>query len=318
MSDILSLYCFHLSTNMNKLDLNCLPIFIAVVEAGNFSAAAERLHLTRSAVSKSISRLEGSLGIALFQRTTRQQTLTNDGMVLYEYASKALNALQEASNYLESGKRNVEGKVCITAPRLLGNLYVVPLLVELMKLYPKLEIETVLNDRNVDLQQEGVHVAVRVGKLADSNQLIAHEIGYHKMIFCASPSYLAEHGIPQQLSELDKHQLIAYTQAGKILPWHVFDQNQQAHRYLPISKLVMDDMQTIMFAALNGAGIAYLPQWLVKENIKTGHLIEILSIYRSARYPISVVWVATSFLPLKTRVVIDAIREKLPLNLTSE
>lgn len=303
---------------MNKLDLNCLPIFIAVVESGNFTAASERLHVTRSAVSKSISRLENSLGVALFQRTTRQQALTDDGMVLYEYASHALNSLQEASNFLESGKRNVEGKVCITAPRLLGNLHVIPLLIELMNLYPKLEIETLLNDRNVDLQQEGVHVAVRVGQLADSNQLIAHEIGHHKMIFCASPDYLTANGTPTALCELEKHQLIAYTQGGHILPWQVYDQAQQEHRYLPTSKLIMDDMQTIMLATIKGAGIAYLPQWLAQEKIHSGQLVEILSGYQSARYPISVVWVATSFLPLKIRVVIDAIREKLALSLRSE
>lgn len=303
---------------MNKLDLNCLPIFIAVVESGNFTAASERLHVTRSAVSKSISRLENSLGVALFQRTTRQQTLTDDGVVLYEYASKALSSLQEASNFLESGKRHVEGKVCITAPRLLGNLYVIPLLIELMSLYPKLEIETLLNDRNVDLQQEGVHVAVRVGQLADSNQLIAREIGHHKMIFCASPDYLMAKGTPMALSELEKHRLIAYTQGGHILPWQVYDQAQQEHRYLPTSKLVMDDMQTIMLAAIKGAGIAYLPQWLVQEKIHSGQLVEVLSDYQSARYPISVVWFATSFLPLKIRVVIDALSEKLALSLRVE
>lgn len=303
---------------MNKLDLNCLPIFIAVVEAGNFSAAAERLHLTRSAVSKSISRLESSLGVALFLRTTRQQALTDDGMVLYEYASKALNSLQEASNFLESGKHHVEGKVCVTAPRLLGNLYVVPLLIELMNLYPNLEIETLLNDRNVDLQQEGVHVAVRVGKLADSNQLIAHEIGHHRMIFCASADYLIANGSPMQLSELTIHQLIAYRQGGQILPWQVYDQAQQEHRYLPTSKLVMDDMQTIMLATIKGAGIAYLPQWLVQEKIESGQLVEVLSDYQSACYPISVVWGATSFLPLKVRVVIEIIREKLALILGAE
>ncbi|HEQ1859015.1 TPA: LysR family transcriptional regulator [Providencia alcalifaciens] len=303
---------------MNKLDLNCLPIFIAVVESGNFTAASERLHVTRSAVSKSISRLENSLGVALFQRTTRQQTLTDDGVVLYEYASKALSSLQEASNFLESGKRHVEGKVCITAPRLLGNLYVIPLLIELMSLYPKLEIETLLNDRNVDLQQEGVHVAVRVGQLADSNQLIAREIGHHKMIFCASPDYLMAKGTLMALSELEKHRLIAYTQGGHILPWQVYDQAQQEHRYLPTSKLVMDDMQTIMLAAIKGAGIAYLPQWLVQEKIHSGQLVEVLSDYQSARYPISVVWFATSFLPLKIRVVIDALSEKLALSLRVE
>ncbi|MTC58333.1 D-malate degradation protein R [Providencia rustigianii] len=302
---------------MNKLDLNCLPIFIAVVESGNFTAASELLHVTRSAVSKSISRLENSLGVALFQRTTRQQVLTDDGMVLYEYASKALNSLQEASNFLESGKRHVEGKVCITAPRLLGNLYVIPLLIELMNLYPKLEIETLLNDRKMDLQQEGIHIAVRVGKLPDSNQLIAHEVGHHKMILCASPGYLTKNGIPQKISELNSHQLIAYTQVGQVLPWQLYDDHQQEYLYLPTSKFMMDDMQAIMSAVLQGGGIAYLPQWLVQTHIQSGSLKTVLSEYQSASYPISVVWLTTPFLPLKIRVVIDTIREKLPLILMS-
>ncbi|WP_392558287.1 LysR family transcriptional regulator [Orbus mooreae] len=205
-----------------KLDLNCLPIFIAVIEHGNFSAAAQKLHLTRSAVSKSISRLEQSLGVSLFQRTTRHQILTDEGVTFYEYSCKALESITDVQSYLESGKVCVKGKVSITLPQLLGSLYITPLLVDLMANYPDLEIEIILNDNIIDLHREGIQVAVRVGEIRDSSQFIAHQIGNHRMILCASPSYLITRDKPCTIEQLQNHCLIAYTQSGKVMPWHLY------------------------------------------------------------------------------------------------
>lgn len=298
-----------------KIDLNCLPIFVAVIEQGNFSAAAKRLHLTRSAVSKSISRLEKMLGIALFQRSTRHQVLTDEGMIFYEYSVKALESIHHVQSYLESGKLEVKGKVSITLPQLLGSLYITPILVDLMEQYPELQVEIILSDAIIDLPREGVQVAVRVGEIADSSQFIAHQIGNHRMTLCASPQYLANKGEPSTIDELKDHCLIAYAQSGKVIPWYFYDTKQKQSVYLPSSRLIMNDLQTMIPAVLRGFGIAHLPNWLIKSQIQQGLLVEILPKYQSINYPISVVWPKTHSLPVKTRVVIDAIRQHLPNHL---
>ena len=152
-----------------RSDLNAIPVFVAVVECGNFAQAAEKLNVTRSAVGKTISRLEQRLGVALFQRTTRRQALTEEGEVFYLQSRRALDNLRDAENEIQRGKTQVQGRLRISLPVLFGQRCVAPILFPLSQRYPELKLELSFSDRQVNLFEEGFDMAIRIGALSDSS-----------------------------------------------------------------------------------------------------------------------------------------------------
>ncbi|HHE6469249.1 TPA: LysR family transcriptional regulator [Providencia rettgeri] len=295
-----------------KSEMNSIPIFVTVAESSNFSQAAEKLYVTRSAVAKTISRLEERLGITLFNRTTRSQSLTDEGLIYYEFCRRALNEIKMAEDILEGGKLLVSGKLRVSVPVLLGHLCISPLLSELAKKHPKLELEISFSDRQVDLSEEGFDLAVRIGELPDSSTLIARHLASHSMIFCASPGYFQQAGEPISLEELAQHEAIAYVRSGRILKWQVKNEREENIEINPPSRLMMDDMQAIKDIAIMGGGIAWLPYWLVREQLANGSLKEILKEYSSASWPIHAVWLRTPRRSLKVRLAIDTLISELP------
>jgi DNA-binding transcriptional LysR family regulator len=172
---------------------------VAAVEAGSFAQAAVRLHLSRSAVGKSIARLEQRLGVRLFQRTTRSQRLTDNGALFYERCLRALEEIRSAESLLETGKQQVSGRLRVAMPVLFGRQCVAPLLITLAQEHPGLELEMSFSDRVVDLVEEGFDMAVRNGTLADSTVLAARKLGEHQMVLCAAPDYLMKKAIQKPL-----------------------------------------------------------------------------------------------------------------------
>ncbi|HBC7428071.1 TPA: LysR family transcriptional regulator [Providencia rettgeri] len=295
-----------------KGEMNSIPIFVTVAESSNFSQAAEKLYVTRSAVAKTISRLEERLGITLFNRTTRSQSLTDEGLLYYEFCRRALNEIKMAEDILEGGKLQVSGKLRVSVPVLLGHLCIAPLLSALAKEHPKLELEISFSDRQVDLTEEGFDLAVRIGELPDSSTLIARHLASHSMIFCASPGYFQQAGEPISLEELAQHEAIAYVRSGRILKWQVKNERGENIEVNPPSRLMMDDMQAIKDIAITGGGIAWLPYWLVREQLASGSLKEILKEHSSASWPIYAVWLRTPRRSLKVRLAIDKLISELP------
>ncbi|MDF2527400.1 MAG: LysR family transcriptional regulator [Enterobacter mori] len=165
--------------------LKDIPVFVAAVEAGSFAQAAIRLHLSRSAVGKSIARLEERLGVRLFQRTTRSQRLTDNGALFYERSLRALEEIRGAESLLETGKQQISGRLRVAMPVLFGRQCVAPLLIALAQEHPGLELEMSFSDRVVDLVEEGFDMAVRNGTLQDSSVLVARKLGEHRMVLCA-------------------------------------------------------------------------------------------------------------------------------------
>ncbi len=167
-------------------DLNAIPVFVTVVESGNFASAAAILHVTRSAVGKkTIARLEARLGVALFQRTTRRQLLTEEGEQFYLQCREALERIREAEETLQRGKDEVQGRLRVSLPVLFGQRCVAPLLFRLSQRYPLLKLELHYSDRQVNLLEEGFDLAVRIGSLADTGSLRARALGEHGMVLCA-------------------------------------------------------------------------------------------------------------------------------------
>lgn len=292
--------------------LNGISAFVEAVEAGSFALAADRMQLTRSAVGKSIARLEQRLGVRLFHRTTRSQSLTDDGQIYYERCVRALAELDAGNAALDSGKSEPVGRLRITAPVLFGRHCVAPLLLHMTQQYRQLNVEMSFNDRNVDLVEEGFDLAVRIGSPVDSATLVARRLGTQNMVICAAPAYLLAHGRPSKVSELTGHSAIAYGRNGQAKPWRVRDETGQLCTPQPQIRLILDDIQAVADAAVAGAGLAWLPCWLMAKHARAGELQALWDSADVLPAEIHAVWPQSRYLPSKTRVVIDALAASIP------
>lgn len=292
--------------------LNGISAFVEAADAGSFALAAERMRLTRSAVGKSIARLEQRLGVRLFQRTTRSQSLTEDGQAYYERCVRALAELDAGALVLDSGKSEPIGSLRVSAPVLFGRHCVAPILLALGRQHPQLAIEMSFNDHVVDLVDEGYDLAVRIGKQADSSTLVARRLASQRMVICAAPSYLAKHGKPASIDEISKHAGIVYGRSGRIVPWRLQDSEGQVVKPQVDARLMFDDLQAITDAAVAGAGLAWLPCWLMAKHARAGELELVMDCDLMLATEIYAVWPQSNYLPIKTRSAIDALVAEIP------
>ncbi|WP_145927230.1 LysR family transcriptional regulator [Jeongeupia sp. USM3] len=292
--------------------LTGVAAFVCAVEAGSFSAAAQRMNLSRSAVGKSIARLEARIGARLFQRTTRSQSLTDDGQLFYERCLAALGELEAAEDELERGRREPAGRLRLTLPSLFGRRCVAPVLLEMAQRYPKLELDVAFSDRVSDLIEEGFDLAVRSGALPDSTALVGRYLGVQHVIVCAAPSYLAAHGTPQTLADLAAHDGIVYGRDPRGSQWRFVDAagNETVGPVRP--RLRFDDIEAMAEAAIAGVGLTRLPYWLADEHLRAGTLVHVLPDTRSTPFPMHIVRAASRYLPYKVRLVIDELLVRIP------
>ena len=288
--------------------------FVAAVEAGSFARAAERLHVTRSAVAKSIGRLEARLGTRLFLRTTRSQSLTEEGHGYYERCRRVLDELDAAQALTDVARSTATGVVRISMPAMLGRLKVGPLLLALARQHPQLSLELAFNDRRVDLVEEGLDLAIRSGELADSAELVARPVGTQWMALCAAPAYLAERGRPANIGDLMKepHEAVLYARDGLVSSWRFHDAGGRLVDLTPPSRLRCDSAEVLLEAAVGGMGLARLPAWLVADALAAGTLVRVFDEPQPFGFALHVIRSRSRYLPLKTRVVTDWLAEHLP------
>ncbi|AKJ29089.1 LysR family transcriptional regulator [Caldimonas brevitalea] len=296
--------------------LNGIHVFVASVEAGSFSLAADRLHLTRSAVAKTIARMEERLGTRLFHRTTRSQSLTEHGQAFYERCVRALGELEAAEAELDSGRREPSGRLRVSAPVLFGRHCVAPLLLPLAARHPKLEIEMSFNDRVVDLVEEGFDLGVRIGPLADSTTLASRLLGVQRMGICASPAYLARHGRPTGVDDLSAHTGILYSRPGGDKPWRIEDEQGRLREIRVQARVRLDDLQAIADAAVAGVGLTWLPCWMMAPYLRSGQLELVFDSRRVLSAEVQAVWPRSRYLSAKTRLAIDTLVEHIPQRLS--
>lgn len=292
--------------------LHGISAFVEAVEAGSFAVAAQRMRLTRSAVGKSIARLEQRLGVRLFQRTTRSQSLTEDGQAYYERCVRALAELDAGVSALDSGKSEAIGRLRVSVPVLFGRHCVAPVLLALARRHPRMTIEMSFSDQVVDLVEEKFDLAIRSGSLPDSTTLVARRLATQDMAICAAPSYLAEYGTPADIAAMSAHVGIAYGRAGRLEPWRVRDNSGEVHKPQVDIRLVFDDLQAIADAAVAGAGLAWLPCWLMSKHSRAGELALVMDSESVLPTEIYLVWPQSRYLPTKTRVAIDALVAEIP------
>lgn len=292
--------------------LNGIATFLLVVETGSFAAAALRADVTRSAVAKSIARLEARLGVRLFHRTTRQQTLTDEGIRYYEHCSRVMADLKGVESALLDGRQEPEGRIRISAPVLFGRQCVAPVLRSLVRSHPRLEFDAEFSDRVVDLLGESFDLAVRIGALADSSSLVARKIGSQRMAIFASPAYLAAHGHPSSVAELRQHAGILYGRSIQSRTWRVRDVDGSSQDVLLEGRERYDDLQVVADAAIEGGGLAWLPRWLGAPYVAAGALQLVMDSDRVLSVDIHALWPRTKYLPLRMRLLVDTLVERVP------
>jgi DNA-binding transcriptional LysR family regulator len=299
-----------------KDNLDGVATFVQVVEAGSFALAAERMNLTRSAVGKAVSRLEARLGVRLIHRSTRSQSLTTEGQSYYEGCVRALAELDNAEAALDHSGIEPSGRLRVSVPEAFGHLCVAPVMLDLARQYPKLQIDLSFTDRMTDLVEEGIDLAVRIGELRDSTTLAARHLGTQHVVIGASPDYLARHGTPARIADLADHIGIGYSCGGNVAPWWggaAMTGGDGAEQPVRIrSQISMDDIQAIAAAAIDGHGLAWLPCWLLTRFTHSGVLVPVLDNYRVRSQEIYAVWPKVRHLRAKTRVAIDALKERIP------
>lgn len=286
-----------------------ITAFVGAVKSGSFTAAAASLGLTRSAVGKSIVRLEVRMGTRLLNRTTRKLSLTDEGQVAYERWRQILEDLDEVDATMALRRGRPTGTFKLTAPLSFGQRHVLPILDVYLKQWPELRADVWFTDRFVDLVEEGVDVAIRIGVPKDDSQLLTRTVGWQQFATCASPSYLARCGVPQTPAELTGHDTIAFTGGERTGVWR-YQTPAGLHLHEQPGRLNIDSSEAMREAALAGIGLIHLPTYITGNDLREGALVEVLKPFRAPPDPIRIVYPSKRHLSPRVRTFIDLLVER--------
>lgn len=278
--------------------------FIGVVEAGSFVRGAEALGMSKQAVSRHIAALEHRLGVRLLQRTTRRLALTESGHAFFLRAQELLDEMDRLEAEISAGAAEPTGLLRINAPLTFGILHLAPLWGRFTEHHPKLSLEVDLNDRFIDLIEEGYDLAIRISDLSNST-LISRKLASTRLLLCASPHYLKENGYPETPDELKKHRTISYTYLTTGDEWMLTDPDGDSIRVRSNSRLCTNNGDTCLAAALDNQGLIFLPDFLVSSALSEGALVEVMPDYKGPEIGIYAVYPSRQYLPVKTRRLID-------------
>lgn len=281
--------------------------FVAAVRLGSFAAAAAARGVTASGVGKSVSRLESRLGTKLLHRTTRRLSLTQEGTAYYDLCVQMLDDLDEMESSLATGRQSPAGRLRVDLPAAFGRLHVLPTLLDFAAQHPRLNLAVTFTDRTVNLVDEGIDLAVRIGALNNDADLVARRLGTQRLLICAAPSYLARHGAPLRREQLAEHDcIVGWRRQGP--PTWLLRAADGGAIVQPIRvRHEFRDGQAMLGAVLAGAGLCQLPTWLIDTHLRSGALVPVLDDYAGGEMPIHAVWPVTRYLKPKLRAAIDAL-----------
>ena len=295
--------------------LEAMSIALAVAEAGSLSAASRRLKAPLATVSRKVSDLESHLRTKLFNRSSRKLVLTDAGSSYIAAARRILADIGEAERAASGEYAAPTGELIVTAPVGLGRLHLIPILTDFLKAYPDIDVQLVLSDRVVSLLEDHIDVAVRIGALPDSS-MMALRLGAIRRVLCASPAYLASRGTPQTPDDLAAHDCISY--AGFLAPTTWTLVRDQTDIAVPVhSRLVVGSGEAACDAARAGIGITAAFSYHIREDLKAGRLRTVLDEFQPAPFPVSLVYTADRFLPIKLRAFLDFAAPRLKARLAA-
>ena len=285
-----------------------MEVFVAAVDAGSFAAASERLGMTPQMVARYVQSVEERLQVTLIQRTTRRQTLTEVGLQYYERCVQVLKDADAADAIAQQALNEPHGLLRISAPQQFGSQSLVDFCLAFMRRYPRVEVDLRLSDQVVNLFEEGVEIAFRIGErhLGDSSSFIARSLNPYRMVACASPAYLKTAGEPKTPAELAAHQCIGFTFWNRKLfnEW-VFTQSGKHFPVRVDCKLQVNSGHAQRRAALHDAGILLAAEDLVKEDLESGRLVRVLPEFEGPSRPLSLIFAAQRQHTAKVRRFVD-------------
>lgn len=287
-----------------------IAVFVRVVESGSFSAAAEQLEISKSVVSKYVTRLEDALGARLLHRTTRRLGLTEVGRDFYQRCRAGLAEMEAAKEDVTQAQATPRGTLALNIPMSFGILHVAPWMPEFQQRYPDVQVEMTLDDRKVDVIEAGFDASIRIAELPDSS-LVARRLGPCRHVIVGSPSYLAQHGSPRTPQDLGTHEVVTYQYQESAAQWQFLDA-----KGLPLSiavggRLRVNNSLALRAAVLHGAGLARVPSFVVGEDIKAGRLVLLLPEYQTPDVAIYLVYPQRRHLAPKVRAFADFMAEKI-------
>jgi DNA-binding transcriptional LysR family regulator len=289
---------------MDRDPLSGVAIFVATARSRTFTDAAKRLGLTKSAVGKTIARLEERLGFTLFHRTTRLTRLTADGETYLAACTSAIEEVTAAQAALSSDHQVLSGRLHIDMPVAFGRRVLLPALIEITRPHPDLSLSLTFTDATSDLLQDDVDLAIRFGKLTDSSDLVARRLVTQDRVICASPAYLRLRGEPKTLAEVREHRCIVGAAKGPPLVWFVSDGGGEK-RFTPPPTHQFSDGEAMVDAAIGGLGLAQLPISLVRAPLASGALQSVLQVHSAVGVEVHAVWPRRRHLSPRVRYVVD-------------
>jgi DNA-binding transcriptional LysR family regulator len=285
-------------------NLTDIAIFVKVVELSSFTAAAEALESSQPVVSKAVTRLEEKLGARLLNRTTRRLSLTEAGSELYRRSVRALKELEDAELEVARFQTEPRGTLRVAAPMSFSILQLGPVIQSFLERYPGVTVELNMDDRQVDIIEEGYDVAIRIGQLQSSN-LVARKITPCRQVMCASPAYLAKRGSPERPEDLLEHNCILYSLLLTPREWRLVDADGEQHTVPVGGTLHSNNGLVNRAAAVAGAGIVLLPTFYVGEEVRSGALKPVLCKFRPQELAVYAVYPERRNLTPKVRAFVD-------------
>ena len=292
---------------MDKLD--ALRVFCAVVEAGGFAAAAERLNLSTTAVSRHVAQLEAQLGVRLLHRTTRRMRPSDEGLAYYERCTQLLADLDEADALVSGSTLRPHGRLRVTAPIALATLRLAPAFAAFARRYPQLSLDLVLSDSLLDLTEEGLDMAIRIGRVGNDN-LVARHIGRTDLLLAASPDYLARAGTPSTPADLAQHDCLTYAYESNGSHWSFTDADGSAFTVRIGGQINANNGSLLAEMAAAGCGITRAPCFILQPFIDSGQLRRLLPERPPETLPIHAVYPTRRHLSAKVRALTQFLIER--------
>jgi DNA-binding transcriptional LysR family regulator len=280
-----------------------MEAFVEAARRMSFTAAADALEIPASVLSRRIKSLEARLGSRLFHRTTRSVGLTESGEVYFSHCTRLLAELRDADEAVTSLQQVPRGTLMLQVPTTFGRLHVAPAIPAFLKQYPNIDVDLTMSDDVVDLVKESVDVAIRIGQLPDSD-LVARRLCNNRRILCASPDYLAEHGVPARPEDLENHSCLNFSHLIKSDIWH-FDAETGTQAVSIKGRLRANNTEALREAALAGCGIAYLATFIVGDDIRSARLRPVLEAFPQAETGIYAIYTHRRYISAKTAAFLD-------------
>ena len=289
--------------------LDGMRTFVGVVAQGSFTAAADRLGISKALVSKYVAQLEARLGVRLLNRSTRTLHTTEAGRAYYERCLKILDEIDELESALREGRDEPRGTLSIAAPQTFGERFVSDAAAVFIQAYPQVTVELHFSDRYVNIVDEGIDLAIRIGELADSS-LVSRRLSEICLIACASPAYLAAHGTPRRPADLARHACVRDRNFRRGTRWP-FSRGADSVEVEVDGRLIVNGIMATHRATLAGAGIGLLAAYMIEDDLESGRLVRVLDQYHAAELPISAVYPHRQYLAAKVKTFVEFLTDRI-------